>query len=939
MKKFINSLSNCRLHNKECVNVNCDLYSVCNQTPYEVMGKKKPDKLFLMANGGDTEYLLNRPFSGIPGMSVRYTLFKLGINDYAMANLCRVSVPNKGTRLSGNDYSMCIDHLTSFITKHKIRKIVLLGSIVIRNFFPDVTNTSSLYGTTRIKKIGGKNVECLLTINPATGIKNQDNLGILYNNLFNFFINPLPQITYKYAACSIDEKGEGVKFENITTLERVKQVLTKLYKSRKPLVFDIEATGLKKFSTDILTLQFYNGGKVGYNIPWLHPETPWSGKDLKKIIVMLKKFFSAGASYPFIVGHNLKYDYTMMDTCHGIHIEKRLWDTMCGMYLLDETKTKDDDADSSGGGMGGYGLGNAVQRYGFNDPWYFEAKENNANLVDQPLYDVAKYGVGDVVLNYGVFKCQIEEAKQQKYYRQFKNMQVHFYSHQIKLFADMEINGVLIDKEYLGVLTSPTQSPLLKYIDKLKEDFKSLEYVKQANARLCETQTSIFGDIWVFDLGKMEHKQLLFFDVMGLEPMSYGKAPKGKSKGLPSLDKTFQKEYKDLYDEVKIFALLQRANQLYNLYAKSFNEIFIKNPDCADGRIRPSFFGTRTRTGRGSSAKPNLQQTVRDDGSELVDIVRRLFISAPGNCIVKLDIMANEVRCWGSVSHDKNLHKTVIDGQVMRDAYFKEEPDEARFKQIKNDGDLHRGFASKFNTVEIADVTPDMRQASKNTTFGTMFGLTDKNLAISLGKSLDETKEIKRIFFKILKGGKKWIDNTEKEGREQLYVESMLGRRRRLWQHLLMFPLHKESTMTRPKLQMFNGLVRGVHASGDRRAVNSPIQGAGSDFSYFGTIAINWYNRRHNKGWKVMNVVHDSTESEIPVGDIEEYTIVAKVAYEMFIEQYLKRYYAIDLFVPVEIDIECGLSFVDMHKWDGNRKSLKLLAEKVVKLDKCRKAA
>lgn len=918
----------------DCMQPKCDLISHCPQTPFEYIGK--PKSLILMPNGGDLEFNLNRPFTSTPGMSVRNILMHLGIKkDYALGYLCRCSRAKGADSLSASDYTTCKPHIDSFVKKFKIDSLVLMGAVVIKNFFPDIKNVSRHLGEIRKLNIGGRTVKCLLTSNPSQGIKNPDRLGVIYQNMFNFFISPMPQLTVNYAAAPVGSGVPGVKYEILTTVKSVKRVLAKMFKKSNPVVFDIEATSLMKFHTDILTLQFYDGSHTGYCIPWKHPESLFSKKDLNKLVKVLKKFFSRESKIPFFIGHNLKYDFTEMLTCEGIDITKRLWDTMCGSYLLDETKTTDESEDNSRGAMGGYDLASQVIRYGYKDQWYFAAKMNNAYLKDEPLEDVAKYGVGDVVLNYGVFKCQLEEAKQQGYYRQFKNMLLHFYSHQIKLFADMEIAGVKIDQAYLKLLTSKEKSPLLKYIEKLKKELYTLPNVIEANARLSVNHQSIFDDLWLFDLSKMDHKQLLFFDVMGLEPISFGKPPKGKEKGLPSLDKKFQKAYKKQHREVEIFALLQRANQLYNLYAKSFNKIFHQNPDCEDGRIRPSFFGTRTRTGRGSSGNPNLQQTVREDGTELVDIVRKLFTSEFNNCIVKLDIMANEVRVWGSVSKDTALKAVVENGRKMRDKYFfRKKPSKKIFKRIKKKGDLHRGFASQFNTVPIDKVTGEQRQASKNTTFGTMFGLSDENLALSLGKTIDETKEIKRVFFKVLNKGKRWIDRTQKFGRENLYAESMMGRRRRLWHHLVMYPLTLESTMMNPKLQTYNGRIRGIHSSGDRRAVNSPIQSLGSDISYMGTIFINWYKRRFNKNWKVMNVVHDSTEAEIPISDLREYVLVSKLAYETMVAAYLEKYFKIKLFVPVEIDFEAGPDFSHMVKWDGNAASIDDIQKKVIKLDK-----
>lgn len=1373
---FINELLRGRVIGTRCKNKECPSFKNCSNIPIEVVGDGPVELLFIGGPATTHEEEIGRPFSNRNGTTLRNIVYRLQKEHrkritYALAHVTRNAEETKRSRSEvSNEAEYCYE---SFLEKKILelnpKVIVLLGRDAIDIVLKARVNIDSYRGRFEPVKIGDKTFQTYITYNPSFGVMNPDRLGDIYYDIGCLMGRTRPTIDIKYGP------DEEKTYKILTTIKEVKRVLQKLGKSKKPLVCDTESENVSKFNNNILTIQFYNGGPYGYCIPWNHSETPFSQKDQKKIVKYLQKLFSRASKYPFLVGHNLKFEFTIMLTILGIEIDKPLFDTMVGAYLLDETHTKDDDDQTDAmSSTAGYGLGSQLLFYGFHDDWYYQAKSNRAHLSDESLDYVARYGVGDVVLNWELLRCQFEEAKNQNYLQAWKNLILNFYTHQIKLFADLEINGILVDTEYLGVLMSPEKSPLIAYIKEMKKKLYKMPNVKKANKKLNQTQRSVFGDVWMFDIQKPEHKQLLFIDVMGLEPLKYGKS-KGGKKGAPSLDKDFQKHYMDEYEEVEILFYLSRANQLFNLYPKSFHEILSKNPDCADGRIRPSFFGTRTRSGRGAARKPNCvdvnslvnlngkliylkdlfksykpkwggvptvnlyadtiegtrdtltlynfgeqktiklktslgfesnttpnaaqlvinqktlalewkfpedikigdyivfkkggtwnkeapdlnfkkfpskltkdiakilgylvaegsmgrsvitlgnsnkevirdycsafirafgvkpklskrkdkffidteirspeiveyfkyigytnyarnatipwcilqgtkehaieflkayfegdgwidkvarssavtysktlakelqtllmkfgivssrhrygseqwyiqissnyhdkftdeigfvtkksskrsqgwsiidgvpflwnilgernkkkilfksdngkivesniyssfkgncrkdantcrrdaitnktikeirkistdlgrnlkalikipdlfwdkvtdindsyaevadftmaegttkyleinkghfivdgrvqrntQQTVRGGESDSIDaklanIIRGLYTSDIGNAILKLDLMANEVRCWGSVSYDKKLKASVLHGRELRIQYFNEGPDEKLKKKVKLEGDIHRTNAAEFNTVPVARVTADQRQGSKDTTFGTIYGLTTGNLAKRLKKTFKETKKIKQQFFSTFRAGKKWLDSMEREGALNLFVESPLGRRRRLWFFLIQYPISKKSSMSQPELNYEDKFVSSRRGQGERRAKNSPIQGIGSDLAFIAAFIVNQYIKKHKKNWKIFNVVHDSLEAEIPVKEIKEYILVTKTIFERMTEKFLKKYFDYDLFIPIEVDYEVGFSLRNMSKWDGAYETLESIQKKMIKLTKNRK--
>jgi DNA polymerase I-like protein with 3'-5' exonuclease and polymerase domains len=414
---------------------------------------------------------------------------------------------------------------------------------------------------------------------------------------------------------------------------------------------------------------------------------------------------------------------------------------------------------------------------------------------------------------------------------------------------------------------------------------------------------------------------------MGLEPVSYGKS------GKPSFDKEFQKVYAE-HIEVNLLTRLNKVNKLYGTYAKQFWLLLQSSPDAYDGRIRSNFRGV-TRTGRASSFDPNLQQTIRK-GSILSKIILGLFKAPKGRVIIKLDVMAVEVRGWGSISGDPVWRKNFSYGKELREKYFLEGPDAKLLEKIEIEADPHRINASSFYGIPIADVIKSMRDGAKGLTFGAIYGLTIKNLAKHIKKPLEETKKIYNLFFEKYVVGSKWLKDICKFAKSNLFVTSPLGRKRRLWHYLADYPLSNKSTFTKIIVNTYDRVINAIHAKGDNRAKNTPIQATASDLAFIGAFFILYHILRLKKDWKVLNVVHDSLEAEIPVQDIKEYILTAKIYYEKKVVKYIHKHFNYYIDIPTEIDFEIGFTSRDMIKWDGAYNTLEELQEKFMQEDESR---
>jgi len=200
----------------------------------------------------------------------------------------------------------------------------------------------------------------------------------------------------------------------------------------------------------------------------------------------------------------------------------------------------------------------------------------------------------------------------------------------------------------------------------------------------------------------------------------------------------------------------------------------------------------------------------------------------------------------------------------------------------------------------------------------TMYGMSDNSIANNLGKDIKEAKKIKDLFFKNMPQASKWLfDYVIKFARTNLYVESPLGRKRRVWGYLL------------------NN--KQVTSKMDRLSMNSTIQGVCSDLNIIATsllidkvykLGMGKYQVPDNEAFMITNLVHDSCEMEVPK---QFFKMIYKVE-RMFtdeIVEYVKDNFDFSIDIPLEVDMEIGKKLSDMNKWDGSKINLKLIKEKM----------
>lgn len=403
---------------------------------------------------------------------------------------------------------------------------------------------------------------------------------------------------------------------------------------------------------------------------------------------------------------------------------------------------------------------------------------------------------------------------------------------QLKLLFDIEqpLAEVLASMENIGFVV----------------DKGGLEkYGAELSGQLDEVQKSIY-EVTGFEFNINSPKQL---GSVLFEKLNLPKGKKGKSGYSTSAD-TLEK-LKGSHEIIDLIFKYRELAKLKSTYCDGMIKLIT-----VDGRIHSSFNQTETRTGRISSAEPNLQNIpVRTErGKEL----RKFFKAKDGCVLVDADYSQIELRVLAHISGDKN----------MIDAF-------------KNDKDIHTITASQILKVPIEMVTPEMRFRAKAVNFGIIYGMGAFTLSQNLKISRYEAQNYINRYLEHYKGVDEYMRGIIELAKKRGYAETICNRRRYL-----------------PELESPNHVLR---AFGERVARNMPIQGSAADIIKIAMINVYKSLEDRKLKSKLILQVHDELIIEASENEAEE--VKALLKYEM--EN------AVQMSVPVEVHIATGKTWFD----------------------------
>lgn len=804
------------------------------------------------------------------------------------------------------------ERVNNMITKYKPDLVIGFGPSVMRALIPhkvqlDASGRLSYWVGMPVdadfkyrKREHSCKVVCSLSLSDiATDFKGAPVLaGYVARNIANGLNGDL---IYKVDAKRL-MRSKPVLIDTVAKFDKLMKLLSK----EKDVAVDTEATSLGKVVNKLLTVQLAKCEDYGYIIPIYHKDTPFTPKELAHVTGTLRAFFEGANNNDTHIYCNAKFDLTLLRSQLGCqYMANDVWDVQGGEFALDENLK----VLANVIGSGYYALANLCVQYGFEGYLTAEfGKNDRMNIENMSIHDkgLQKYCAWDVTTPFAIKKLQQQRAKDQGYkgYDGAVRWQLSDTSHG---YSCMEYAGAPLDTEYLFKLKLPT-SPIEQEIAKMEQELYASAAVKKANMILAKRagapMTGLFrkGPPNLFSISKPEHRALLFFDVLKLEPVEIGKGGAGK------IDKVFQKKYASV-PEVAMFTKLGKAQKLRNAYVNSFIKQLGENPDIqSDHRIRPNYSYLKVVTWRTSASDPNLQQVPAH--SELGKHIKRLFAAPKGQLWVKVDYRVHEVRCWGLISSDKGVADLFLKAKKLRDDY-RLHPDAALAKRIKLEADVHVMNASYFFRVKPEEVDKPLRNRVKGVIFGLIYQMSINSLSKSIELDLDDTKKLVANFTKRFPNGMKWIESVKEFARKNYYVESPFGCRRNLWGYLLPTSQKRGERTVGGK----------VHADMDRRAVNSPVQGMGAQCMSIGNRQLDRKIYEYRKAGRDLslracNSVHDSLETLCDYKDLLLSIDLIEDSLTTQVRRVVQERYGFDFVVDLEIDFEIGPTLANTEAWD-----------------------
>lgn len=293
--------------------------------------------------------------------------------------------------------------------------------------------------------------------------------------------------------------------------------------------------------------------------------------------------------------------------------------------------------------------------------------------------------------------------------------------------------------------------------------------------------------------------------------------------------------------------------------ANTLNKMFLRRwgeDSSYDGRIHASYNLTNVVSGRTSSSNPNLQQVPRTPD------VRALFNAPEGRLFFEADYSQLELRIA---------------------AHYANEPTMLRI--YKEDGDIHSETAKLMTGGR--EPTKDERRKAKAVNFGFLYGMGAKKFvdyaydSYGVKFTLPEAQKFRELFFAKYSRLLPWHEEQRHLAEALGGVPNLFGRFRKL-----------------PKIYANNWKDKG---DAERRSINTPVQGSGSDILLSAAIEIK--RELEPKGLTICGTVHDSILGEFPAEDKDFF--VSEIR-RIMIHPALLDEFGVVLRCPLDCDIGVG---------------------------------
>ncbi len=467
--------------------------------------------------------------------------------------------------------------------------------------------------------------------------------------------------------------------------------------------FDTETTGLDALTAELVGIAFsWEIGK-GYYIPF-----PENKEEAQEFIEILRPFFESDTVVK--IGQNLKYDIKVLAK-YNVEVKGELFDTMLAHYLINPDMRHNMDV-----------LSETYLNYTPISITELIGKKgkNQLSFRQVPLEKQTEYAVEDADITFQLKEHFAPELNAANTLSLFKDIEIPL----LRVLADMEIEGINLDKAFLKSLSQ-----------ELDNDITSLEQKIYQEA----------GE--EFNIASPKQLGVILFEKMKL----VDKPKKTKTGQYSTAEDVLSYLAKD-HEIIRNILEFRGLSKLKSTYVDALpNQVNVVSE-----RVHTDYMQTVAATGRLSSNNPNLQNIpIRTERGRQV---RKAFI--PRNdeyTLLAADYSQIELRIIAALSKEETM-----------------------IQAFKNGEDIHASTAARVFNVPIEEVSREQRGNAKTVNFGIIYGVSAFGLSNQTSLTRSESKDLIDTYYKTYPKLRNYISEQVDFAREHGYVQTVLGRRRYL---------------------------------------------------------------------------------------------------------------------------------------------------------------
>lgn len=279
-----------------------------------------------------------------------------------------------------------------------------------------------------------------------------------------------------------------------------------------------------------------------------------------------------------------------------------------------------------------------------------------------------------------------------------------------------------------------------------------------------------------------------------------------------------------------------------------------------DGRVHTNYNQVAVSTGRLSSSNPNLQNIPVT--SSFGQKIKSCFVAGDSNIFLSFDYSQQELRILAHLTGEERL-----------------------IEAFNNNEDVHKITASQLFKVEYDAVTKEQRMVGKTINFGIIYGMSSYGMSQGLTIPVDEAQGFIDTFYATYPKIQKFYENYLKQGKIDGFVETLLGRRRYVFEY--------------PNQKFIDNATRRV-------LMNYPIQGTAADLMKKAMIEIDRQILSEDSDVKLLLQIHDDLVFEIPDQKEKIDSLIPQI------KNIMCSVYPLS--APVEVDVKIGKNWGEMEK-------------------------